>query len=327
VIWLVWRRQRVAMTAAIGLVALVGLTTVIWRLVLVARARDLGVTSCLREVSAGVCETEIWWSYLQEVSTFHYLLALAAIATPAAAGALAGSGLFGGELSRGTHVFALSQGISRLGWWSRGLLVAGLPVTAAVAAVTPVVVWASRPFGHTTDPDPLSPSVFLTSGLAPAGYTVLAFSVAAAAGLLLRSTVRALVLAVAVQIVVLVLTTIWLRPAYLPPETRQVPLPSTQSGLEMSLDPPNARNIDYGFVSARGDLVPFDEVLPFSACTVPPASDEFECVTSKGFVAYYSRFQPGSRYWPFQFIETGLLLVLATSALGAGLWGLRRRVH
>jgi hypothetical protein len=313
------------MTVAIGLVALVGLTAVVGRLVLVARARDLGVTSCLREVSAGLCETEIWWSFLQDVSTFHYLLTLAAIATPAVAGALAGAGLFGGELSRGTHVFALSQGISRLGWWSRGLLVAGLPVAAAVAAVTPVVGWALQPLGRTVDPDPLSPSVFLTSGPVPAGYTVLAFCVAATAGLLLRSTVRALVLAVAAQIVVLVLTTLWLRPAYLPPETRQVPLPSSEVGLEMSLDPPNARNIDHGFVSARGDLVHIDEVFAISSCI--DVSDQFECFRSNGFVAYYSRFQPYSRYWPFQFIETGLLLVLATSALGTGLWGLRRRVH
>jgi len=313
------------MAAAVGLIALVGLTAVVGRLVLLARAGDLSVTSCLREVSTKACESEIWWSYLEEVSTFHRLLTLAAIATPAAAGALAGSGLFGAELSRGTHVFALSQGVSRLGWWSRGLLVAGLPVAAAVAAVTPVIAWWSRPLGHTTDPDPLGPSVFLTSGLVPAGYTVLAFCVAAAAGLLLRSTVRALVLALAVQVVVLVLTTLWLRPAYLPPETRQVPLPSSQNGLAMSLGPPNTRNIDYGFVGARGDLVPFHEALPASACIT--TSDEFECVTSKGFVAYYSRFQPFSRYWPFQFIETGLLLVLATSALGAGLWGLRRRVH
>jgi hypothetical protein len=313
------------MAAAVGLVALVGLTAVVGRLVLLARARELGITSCLREVSAGVCESEVWWSYLEEVSTFDRLLTLAAIATPAVAGALAGSGLFGGELSRGTHVFALSQGVSRLGWWSRGLLVAGLPVAAAVAAVTPVVAWWSRPFVH-TDPDPLSPSVFLTSGLVPAGYTVLTFCVAAAAGLLLRSTVRALVLAIAVQVVVLVLTTVWLRPAYLPPETRQVPLPSSQNGLAMSLDPPNTSNIDYGFVSARGDLVHINDVFVVSSsCTY--ASDQFGCFRSKGFVAYYSRFQPFSRYWPFQFIETGLLLVLATSALGAGLWGLRRRVH
>lgn len=322
--WLVWRRQRVALTAAIGLVALVGLTAVVGRLVLLARAGDLGVTSCLREAFNGACESEVWRSYLEEVSTFDRLLTLAAIATPAVAGALAGSGLFGGELSRGTHVFALSQGVSRLGWWSRGLLVAGLPVAAAVAAVTPIIAWWPRPFGH-TDPDPLSPPVFLTSGLVPVGYTVLTFCVAAAAGLLLRSTVRALVLAIAVQVVVLMLTTIWLRPTYLPPETRQVPLDTSRDSFSMlHLDPADASSIDYGYVDAGGDLVSFHEVVEGISCLGLPAD---ECLSRSGFVAYYSRFQPASRYWPFQLIETGLLLVLATSALGAGLWGLRRRVH
>lgn len=324
-IWLVWRRQRVALMVALGLVVLVGLTAVVGRLALLARGQDLALIPCSREVVPGVCGTEGWWSYLQEVLTFHQMVALAGIATAAAAGALAGCGLFGGELSRGTHVFALSQGRSRLDWWSRGMLVAGLPVVAAVAAVTPALTWWPRPLGDILDPAPLSPTVFLTSGLVPAGYAVLAFCVAATAGLLLRSTVRALVLAVAVQVVVLALTTLWLRPAYLPPEMRQLPLDSSQESVTMMpLDPPDATNVDYGYVDSRGGLIRFHEVMGDLSCVDLPA---YECLSRSGYVARYSRFQPASRYWTFQLIETGLVLALATGALGVGLWGLRRRVH
>jgi LPXTG-motif cell wall-anchored protein len=36
-------------------------------------------------------------------------------------------------------------------------------------------------------------------------------------------------------------------------------------------------------------------------------------------------YQPDSRYWPFQWIETGWLTALALLLLGATLWLLRRR--
>jgi hypothetical protein len=52
------------------------------------------------------------------------------------------------------------------------------------------------------------------------------------------------------------------------------------------------------------------------ACTVscgPPAS-------------VYTRYQPASRYWPFQVIEAGVLALVVGVTLGAGVWAMRRRM-
>jgi hypothetical protein len=37
-------------------------------------------------------------------------------------------------------------------------------------------------------------------------------------------------------------------------------------------------------------------------------------------------YQPSSRYWPFQWYETGLFLVLALVLAGVCLWGIRSRL-
>jgi hypothetical protein len=149
---------------------------------------------------------------------------------------------------------------------------------------------------------------------------VLAFCLAAAAGLLLRNAVGALGLALVVQVVVLA-TTMFLRPDYLPPETARVALlPPGQSDVTWNA-PADGLSLDYGYLDAQGREVPQREA-GLHSCTVELSFSD--CLRSAGYTGLYSTYQPASRYWPFQLIETGLVLALAVGALGAGLLRLRR---
>jgi hypothetical protein len=47
-------------------------------------------------------------------------------------------------------------------------------------------------------------------------------------------------------------------------------------------------------------------------------------LTQHGYT-YWTRFQPGSRFWPFQWIEGGWLLALSVLLLAATVWLVRRR--
>lgn len=320
-IWLVWRRLRVPLLVALGLVALVVATAVAGRIGWLAAARDLGVEQCFRGASTGACRSEGWFALRADHNGFRYLLALAAVALPGVAGAIVGAALFGPETARGTHVFALSQSLSRVRWWGAGLLIAGLPVAAAVAIVPPVLAWSAAPFAGPYPTSPLSGSAFLTSGPVPVAYVVLAFCVAASGALLLRSTFGALGLAVGLHVAALVVTTVLARPAYLPAETVYVALSAGQESVPWAA-PDDALGIAYGYVDAAGR-----EVSPHEIPLVECDRAYSDCLRAAGYTALYSRFQPASRYWPFQAIESGLLLAVATGALGAGLWGLRRRVH
>lgn len=48
------------------------------------------------------------------------------------------------------------------------------------------------------------------------------------------------------------------------------------------------------------------------------------CLTRLGYRSF-ATYQPGYRFWPFQFIETGIYVVLAAVLLGITFWVLKRR--
>lgn len=321
--WLVWRRLRVPLSVALGLVALVGITAVAARFGWTAAAQARGVVPCLAQVETGVCATEVWFRFREALYGFYTWFSLFLVALPGVTGASVGAGLFGGELGRGTHVFALSQSASRLRWFGHGLLAAGLPVAVALALLTPVAAWWARPFAGVVGISPLRVDVFLTTGLAPAVYAILAFCVAAAAGLLLRSTFGALGLALAVQVGVLFLTSFTLRPAYLPPERDVQPFTFAQEGALVATAP-DGLYVDTGYVDAQGRTLDFTEVNALPCAAAP---DYLQCLRDAGIVGTYTDYHPVTRYWPFQAIESAIVLGIAAAALGAGLWGLRRRVH
>ena len=49
-----------------------------------------------------------------------------------------------------------------------------------------------------------------------------------------------------------------------------------------------------------------------------------ECLTQHGYTQWTS-YQPGSRFWPFQWIEGGWLLALSVLLIAATVWLVRRR--
>lgn len=322
-IWLVRRRLRVPLGVAIGLAALVAVAAVVGRIGWLAATRSAGFEACLGGSYAGVCGTPVWYEFRYGYDAFRAVLAYAAIALPGVAGAIVGAALFAPETARGTHVFALTQAVPRVRWWGAGLLIAGAPVAAAIALVPPVLAWAASPFDDQYLTSSLSPSTFLTSGVVPVAYAVLAFCVGATAGMLLRSTIGAIGLAVGLHLVLLLLLTALARPAYLPPETLRIPLPPPgQSDIDWFGT--DGLTVDNGYLDVAGNRVQAEDA-PLLGCD--GATTFTDCLRTSGFTGVYTDYHPPSRYWPFQVIESGLLLALAAAALGAGLWGLRRRVH
>jgi hypothetical protein len=49
-----------------------------------------------------------------------------------------------------------------------------------------------------------------------------------------------------------------------------------------------------------------------------------QCLSQHGYTQWTS-YQPASRFWPFQWIESGWLLVLSVLLIGATVWLVRRR--
>jgi hypothetical protein len=49
-----------------------------------------------------------------------------------------------------------------------------------------------------------------------------------------------------------------------------------------------------------------------------------QCLSRHGYTQW-SSYQPGSRFWPFQWIEGGWLLALSVLLIAASVWLVRRR--
>ena len=77
--------------------------------------------------------------------------------------------------------------------------------------------------------------------------------------------------------------------------------------------------------------VPPDSVISHFCSSVPsgsfgkPSQQSFvQCLSQHGYTQWTS-YQPGSRFWPFQWIEGGWLLALSVLLVAVTVWLVRRR--
>jgi hypothetical protein len=196
----------------------------------------------------------------------------------------------------------------------------------------------------------LDPVIFDARGVAPLGYAVLAFALGVTAGVLLRRTLPAMALTLVAFVAVQVLIPNFVRPHLLPPDHVTAPVnvqhedfnTSAGSGLSAlqltgSFAEPGAWVLSDTVITPSGAPAsnvimtpggPVFTVLP-SACT-PTAGSGINLVACRKTLAAMDlrqsvTYQPASRFWPLQWIETGIYLVLAAGLGGVCVWQVRRR--
>lgn len=321
-IWLVWRRQRVALLVALTVILLVAVVLVVGRIRYAVVAGELGVGQCL-EPGAARCDGPAWAQFSERVAVVLPLALLLPVVLPGVLGIIVGAGLFGRDLEQGTHVFALTQSVGRLRWWATGLLGIGLPAAALLAALTPALEWVRQPVLAVFARSPLESPVFETTGVLLAGYTVLGFTLASVAGLLFRNVLAAVVVAAAVQITLQLVLGFGARDRYLAPERAVAPASEAESAGGFLAVPEGALTLNLGYLDAAGRDVSARDIGGDGSCG---GVSYAACLQAAGVARTYLEYQPASRYWPFQGIESGILLALVAGTLGAGVWGLRKQV-
>jgi hypothetical protein len=115
-----------------------------------------------------------------------------------------------------------------------------------------------------------------------------------------------------------VLASTAVRGAYLPPVT--VTADAYSSGVFAGPQPgEDDWVLGQHYIDAAGGPIPLAEVFrDGDSCAA------HECLRRAGVVAMQTDVQPVSRYWPFQLIETAILLALAACAVVVGSLRLRR---
>jgi ABC-type transport system involved in multi-copper enzyme maturation permease subunit len=305
--WVTWRQHRAAL---IGVAALLGaLALYLWYDGL--QLHQSYATYCHPATSVA-CNIEFTGKYSVAVNIIRVFLQ----AVPALIGAFVGAPMLAREMETGTFRFAWTQGIRRWRWALAKLVLLGVAVTAAAGAFTVLFSWYLSPFNAAGYSIPFATDIFDLLGVAFAAWTLAAFAIGALAGMLIRRVVPAMAATLAVYAVLGASTALWLRQHYITPLLTTNPNPP---GSAWIVNQWYTKGGQFAF-PARGDKI-VSALTQF--CNNSPLSPG-QCLSQHGYTEW-SSYQTASRFWPFQWIEGGWLLVLTAVLIAVTIWLVRRR--
>jgi hypothetical protein len=260
-------------------------------------------------------------------------LVIMTLGVPAVLGMLLGAPLLASEFEAGTNQFAWAQSVTRRRWLAvkTGWLLLG--AAAFGGAVSALVTWWLGP-DNALQANSFDPGRFDIMGIVPVGYAVFAMAAGIAAGALTRRTLPAVGITLAVYIAVRSLVFILARPHFMTAVTRYFPINSSAPAGSYWL-------LSSGYAGAGGHPISSPQsssgmVIGSAGGGIPATSLPAQCQglasqSGRGFtpasyqavsscatahhVLAFITYQPASRYWAFQGIETGIFVALAAALL------------
>jgi ABC-2 family transporter protein len=267
---------------------------------------------------------------------------------PAVIGLFWGAPLIARELETGTSALAWNQSITRTRWLAVKLTLTGLAAIAVTEGLSLMQAWWAAPIGRAVGHGGggtnlamgrFSSLVFATHGITPLGYAAFAFALGVTAGALIRRTVPAMAVTLAIFAVLQVAMPLWIRPQLFPARHTVISVASLDSislqqgglngssfnlGTEDLPGQPGAWLLSSGAVNAAGHAT---STTP-ATCTAQSMRNTpafLDCLGSHG-IREAVTYQPASRYWPFQWTETAIYLALALGLAGYCFRRLNRRL-
>ena len=289
-----------------------------------------------------------------------YLLSVGVILlAPAIIGLFWGAPLIARELETGTSALAWNQSVTRTRWLAIKLGIGVLAAMTFTEALCLMQTWWAAPLSQAVA-DGASIGVaqtrfsqlnFAIHGITPLGYAAFAFILGVTIGALIRRTVPAMALTLAIFAALQVAMPLWIRPNLAPPDHTVASVTSLGAG--PSQTGPGGDTFALYAHSVPGQLGAW--ILssgPINAAGRPTSTTPAACASVEGtgvtvggqsrafppgqgpaaLVACLGRhgiqesitYQPASRYWRFQFTETAIYLAVALGLAGYGFRRIRR---
>lgn len=264
---------------------------------------------------------------------------------PALIGLFFGAPIIARELESGTFRLAWTQSVTRRRWLAVKLGLVGIAAMALGGLLTWIVDWWLSPLDAVSQ-NRFDPANFGFHGVAAIGYAAFSFALGATAGALLRRTVPAMAATLLGFVVARLAVEYRIRPYLASPLHESLSLLRTGFGnvaasastnssslIPPSMTIPNDWVVSTAVVNGSGNALTGKYF--FHACpgySQPPNPANIQSVhaacinkllsaTFRTVVTY----QPGSRFWPFQWAEMGIFLAAALALCGLTDWWLRRR--
>jgi hypothetical protein len=334
--WLTWRQYRAQAAVAALVLAAFATVLLVTGFQLAAQWHIL-LASCTASRTCGnlheggtPLSNPLGWDF-----------AILSLMAPALFGVLVGAPLVAHEFETRTSDFAWAQSITRTHWLA--VKVGWVLLAAAVwgGAIAALVTWWSGPrnaaFGNA-----FQSNYFDQQGLVPVAYSVFATALGIAAGATARRTLPAIAIVIGGFIGMRLWVSQGLRMHFMTPVT-------TFYGVAANFNPSaGSINTGGGLINKAGQLVTgslgnvmIDGVpstsLPAACRQLIPAGASgpngpsgatlnavYGCLQKAGYRQFIS-YQPISRYWAFQGIETGIYLAVAAALIAITFYAVLRR--
>ncbi|WP_338931883.1 hypothetical protein WEB32_19840 [Streptomyces netropsis] len=217
------------------------------------------------------------------------------------------------ELESGTYKVAWTQSASPMRWFAAKLALPAVVVLAGVSVLSALYTWCWRVVGDREGGDLLLPGQvwhqsFDMLGPAPVVLALAGVAVGALAGLLVKRTLPAMIVALAAVGVVSTATGA-LRQHLVTPVT-------TMSADMQGLLGNRTWWFERGMVGPNGGHI----VEPDCGVGVSPA----QCLVDHGASGWYTESHPYAHLWPMQWVQAGVVTVLALLLAAGALWWMRR---
>ncbi|CRK56097.1 putative transmembrane transport protein [Alloactinosynnema sp. L-07] len=257
---------------------------------------------------------------------------------PAVLGVFWGVPMVTRELETGTHALVWNQSVTRSRWLTTKLGIAVPAAMVAAGLLSLAVSWWAGPIdalaSQTADsslPSRISPVVFAARGLVPIGYAAFALVLGVTIAMVLRRTVAAMAVTLVALTAVQLAVPLLVRPNLLPATEQTVTISidnvtqisGTQAGVIDYIamaEPAGVWGLSNVTVDAAGNAVTplpdtFQQCMPKPDRGEGPPSGQTlaKCFALLNDLGYRQHlvYQPGSRFWPLQWIETAILLALS----------------
>jgi ABC-type transport system involved in multi-copper enzyme maturation permease subunit len=332
--WLTWRQfraQTVVTAAALAVLAIVLLITGLQ----LSHMFDTTVIGCRAHGDCAAAN-----NVLQRQDTaLQDLTRLLMYVVPAVIGLFWGAPLVARELETGTYRLAWTQGVTRSRWFAVKLVLTGLATVVTAGLLSLMVTWWSSPLQRVAM-DRITPGEFSQAGIVIIGYAAFAFALGVTAGLLVRRTLPAMAITLAIFVGVQLAMPFLVRPHLIAPvravsalkvaNVQNVSIIGRGGGPTLSVGAaPNIPGSSGAWIySAQVTTAAGSTSLgPAPAACGPNAGyNECQAALARMHLRVVATYQPASRYWSFQWYETAIYLVAALALAGFSWWWVRRRL-
>lgn len=326
--WLVWRQHRKQL-----LFALIGLALLALVLIptgLSSHKEISAYSKCLDGLGTADfvphAKVESCQGLSDKFGTTHETWAYAGIlllTLPLLIGLFWGAPLVSREIEQGTHRLVWTQGITRRRWAVTKLGLIAPAVMGLSAVYAALVTWWMEPLNGAIT-ERFDYIFFDQQGVVPVGYTLFAVAVGIFAGTVVPRMLPAMATTLVAFLFARIVITVFVRPNIQATETRTALVAGDEAA--RVLPNPGAGNWtkDASIHAADGHVVQSGGI---GYCVPGPGSDSGGPCGDFGVGAYNQwTYQPGDRFWPFQWVEFGIYAVLSVALLYASLRRVRRNL-